>query len=259
MNCKMRGRLCCRAFSLIEVMTALIILALFCSSVLVVVNRCMASATDSVLRMQAFEVVRENMEKLLASNSVTEMVEYGSSDRYPDIQWQTTVETFYEPVTSRMWVQGICSAEYTDSAGDVQKIEMTHWLTSLTEEQIRKILGEQGEEEEQLTEQIIETEEQAAEYAGVDAATIRQWIENGMPLTKDGYYIRKQLDLYKQHNGSPPAEDKERLLKEAPDEQAKQGDEDVKGIDEKTIEELVKKGLPREVLEKLLKKTGGER
>ena len=85
------------AFSLVEAVTALIILALISSSVLVVINRCMASAADSALRMQAFEVARDNMETLLSKDSVNEMVEYGSSDKHPEIKWQTTVEMFYEP------------------------------------------------------------------------------------------------------------------------------------------------------------------
>ncbi|GAI98044.1 unnamed protein product [marine sediment metagenome] len=115
-----------------EALTALIILALVSSSVLVVINRCMASAADSALRMQAFEIARDNMETLLSKDSAEEMVEYGSSDKYPAIQWQTAVETFYEPMTERMWVRAVCSAEYADIAGDVQTIELTHWLTALT-------------------------------------------------------------------------------------------------------------------------------
>src|SRR4030042_1740904 len=85
------------AFSLVETATALIILALISSSVLVVVNRCMASAADLEMRMRAFEVARDNMETLLSKDSIGEMVEYGISVKYPEIQWQTTVEIFYEP------------------------------------------------------------------------------------------------------------------------------------------------------------------
>ena len=133
-------------FSLPEVMATLMILALISSSVLVVINRCMASAANSTLRMEAFRVARENMEKLLASGSVSEMVEYGSSDRYPQIQWQTVVESFYEPITKRMWVQAICSAEYKDVEDQVQTIEMTHWLTSLTKSQLIQIAAEKRKE-----------------------------------------------------------------------------------------------------------------
>jgi len=203
------------AFSLVETVTALIILALISSSVFVVINRCMASAADSALRMQAFEVSHKNMETLLAKDSVTEMVEYGSSDKYPEIQWQTTVETFYEPITERMWIQAVCSAEYTDTAGELQSIELTHWLTDLTKEQLIKIIEQR--QEDLTAEQIIETKEEAADYADVDVETIELWKENGMLTTEDGYYIKSVLDLYKQTNGKPTAEDRSRMAKEVAD------------------------------------------
>jgi len=137
------------AFSLVEVLTALAILALISSSVLVVINRCMASATNSTWKMQAFEVARENMEKLLCSDSVTETVEYGSSDKHPDIQWQSTVDSFYEPITERMWIRAICSAQYIDTEGQLQTVELTHWITDLTVEEAVRILEEKRRLEEQ--------------------------------------------------------------------------------------------------------------
>ena len=94
-----------KAFSLVESVTALIILALICSSVLVVFDRYIASAADLTLRTQAFEVARDNMETLLTQESVSEMTEYGTSENYPQIQWLTTVDSFYEPITSRMWIK----------------------------------------------------------------------------------------------------------------------------------------------------------
>ncbi len=151
------------AFSLPEVAAALIILALVSSGVLVVINRCMVSASNLALRMQAFEVARENMEKLLASESVSEMAEFGNSDEYPQIQWQTVVETFYEPITARMWIQAVCSAEYTDTAGDVQAVELTHWLTDLTKKQLLQIIEEMKKEKERLAEQEAEEEEKEEE------------------------------------------------------------------------------------------------
>jgi type II secretory pathway pseudopilin PulG len=131
------------AFSLVEVVTALIILALISSSVMVVINRCMASTADSEMRMRAFEVARDNMEALLSKDSVEQMAEYGSSVKYPEIKWQTTVEVFYEPAVveqTRIWVRGTCSAEYTDTEGQVQTIELTHWLTGLAKEQALEML-----------------------------------------------------------------------------------------------------------------------
>lgn len=196
------------AFSLVEVVAALVILAFISSSVLVVFNRYMASAANSVLRMQAFEVARKNMEELLTLDSATESVEFGYSDRYPDIEWQTAVETFYEPLTSRMWIQAICSAEYTDSENEVQTVELTHWLTDVTKSQLLQILAQQQDEIEQLEDQVIETLAEAAEYAGVDEQTIQQWIDNGMLTTEDGSFPKGQLSLYMNSNGMPTAEDR---------------------------------------------------
>ncbi len=186
------------AFSLVEVVTALIILSLVCSSVLLVINRCLASAAESALRMQALEVARENMENVLASDSVQEMAEYGSSDKYPDILWKTTVESFYEPVNSKMWIRAVCSADYTDTAGQTQTIELTHWLTDLTKEQEQQLLNQQNKP----TDLMLATEELAAAYAGVDTEAIRRWVANGMPVTQEGY-SKGQLDLFKRTGGSP--------------------------------------------------------
>ena len=145
-----------KAFSLPETLAAVAILAFVCSSVFVVINRYMASAVDSVMRMRAFEVARKNMEDLLTSDVVEESVEYGNSEKYPDIQWETVVESFSEPLTEKMWVQAICSAEYTDSEGEVRKIELTHWLTDLTKAQMQQILARQEEEQEQLSDEMLD-------------------------------------------------------------------------------------------------------
>jgi len=193
-------------FSLIEAVTALIILALVSSSVMVVINRCMESTADFTLRMQAFEVARENIEKLLASESVKEMAEFGSSDKYPEINWETVVEMFTEPITSQMWVKAVCSAEYTDTAGEVQTVELIHWLTDVTKEQLLEIMKEK--EGSGLASAIIGTIEEAAEYAGVDVPTVRRWLEDGMLKTEDGSFVKSNIDLYKRSGGKPSPEDK---------------------------------------------------
>jgi len=222
-----------KAFSLIESLTALIILAFVSSSVLVVINRSIASAADSALSMQALEVARENMEALLSKDSAAEMVEYGSSDKYPQIQWQTTVEAFYEPITSRMWIQAVCSAEYTDSSGELQTVELTHWLTDLTKEQLIRLMQEKLKE---LTaEQLIETAEDAAEYAEVDVETIQQWVDNGMLMTEEGYYIKSELELYKETNGRPTPEDRRRQAERL----AQQGEDESDEPDEPDEAELI--------------------
>ncbi len=192
------------AFSLVETATALIILAMITSGVLVVINRCVGSAADLVTRRQAFEVARDNMETLLTTSTVTEKTEMGASDKYPEIQWQTTVEPFYEPVTNRMWIQAICSAEYTNMAGERQTVKLTHWLTDLTKEQLLQMLQQRYE---QLAEdQLLKSVEEAASYIGVDVETVQQWVQNGMHFTGEGYYIKGYLELYKEYDGNPPAE-----------------------------------------------------
>jgi len=206
-----------KAFSLVEVLMAVAILALTCSSVLVVIDRCVASATESALRMRAFEVARDNMEKLLASSSVKESIEYGQSEKYPDIGWQTVVETFYEPITARMWIRGVCSAQYTDSDDEEQTIELTHWLTDLTKEQLLQIEQRDEEELEDLAAELIETLEDAADYAGVNVETIEQWLQNGLLTTEDGSFIKDNLDLYMRGNGNPSEEEKSQQAKSLAD------------------------------------------
>ena len=216
MNCRSKthnmGK---KAFSLVEVMVALTILALISSSVLVVIDRCIASAADSALRMKAFEIARENMEQLLASASVKESVEYGVSEIYPDIGWQTVVETFYEPLTARMWIRGVCSAQYNDPNGQEQTVELTNWLTDLTKEQLLQI--ENRDEQGELSAELIETLEDAADYVGVDVETIEQWLQNGLLTTEDGSFIKANLDLYMGSNGEPSAEEKNQQAKSLAD------------------------------------------
>ncbi len=240
-----------KAFTLAEVMTALVILALISSSVLVIINRCAASAADMALRLEAFEVARENMEKLLTSESVQENTDFGDSDKYPQIKWQTVVETFFEPITSQMWIRAVCSAEYSDTEGQTQKVELAHWLTDVTDEQMNDLLEQQGKEQEWLAEQILETIEEAAQYAEVDVQTIKQWIDNGLLTTETGAFFKYNLDIYKDSDGKPGADGKkmqidsiERLLELAEKQPESEGQQQQDKIDPVT-------GLPYENLEKM--------
>jgi len=205
---KIQDTRCCRAFTLIEVVAALSILTLICSSVLLVIHRCLISAADSSQRMRAFEIAQENMEAILCKSSATETVDYGSSDKYPEIQWQSTVEAFDEPLYSQTWLQAVCSATYTDVNGQEQTVELTSWLTYLTPEQSRQITEEREKEKEWLAkaEQILDTAEEAAKYADVDVEIIQEWVKNGMRRTKDGKYIKLYLELYQGYDGVPPAD-----------------------------------------------------
>ena len=199
------------AFTLLEVLTALAILALASSSVLLVINRCMASTANSALQMEAFQVARENLEKVLVSESVAETVEFGTSELYPDISWRTVVEAFSEPMTGQMWTRAVCSADYIDSAGETQTMELVHWIGPLTDQQADQLL--QDEDLEILAaEQLINTAEDAAQYAGVDVEIIDEWVQNGLLTTDDGAFVRHNLDIYIASDGEPSEEDRARQV-----------------------------------------------
>jgi len=202
-----------RGFSLAEVVAALTILSIITSGVVVVIQRCKISAADLSLRMQAFEVARDNMEQLLSTSAASEMIEYGVSERYPGINWQIVVETFQEPLNSDMWVRAISTAEYTDNKGEPKRVELTSWLTDVSKELQKKIL-EQNQQEEDLLSVAMSLEE-AAEYAGVDVETIEQWIRNGMHVTEDGGIPYSELDLYLATGGNPTIADRIAAKKEA--------------------------------------------
>jgi prepilin-type N-terminal cleavage/methylation domain-containing protein len=189
-------------FTLLEVLAALAILALTASSVLFVVSQNVASVADSTCRMEAFELARENMERILSAASITEMVDFGTSEVYPNISWRTVVEAFSEPAEGTMWLRAVCSADFTDSTGQTQKIELVHWLTPLTDRQAAQFLqNEEGTSA--LGEQIIEDANGAAKYAGVDVATIQQWLNNGLVVGSDGLFFRHNLDIFVRSKGDP--------------------------------------------------------
>jgi len=201
------GRTHLGAFTLLEVVTSLVILGFASSSVLIVMNRCMATAANSAFQTEAFQIARENLEKLLASDTLSEQVEYGTSDRYPDIAWRTVVEAFSEPATGQMWLRAVCSAEYIDPSGETQTVELVHWITTLTDQQAEQLLGEEDLET-LAAEQLLETVEDAAGYAGVDAETVEKWVENGLLVTEDGAFIKHNLDIYIRSQGNPTEEEK---------------------------------------------------
>ena len=205
------------AFTLVESMASVALLAFISASVWLVLERCTASAADSIQRMRAFEIAHENMEKLLGSDSVEEKTDYGISEKFQDIRWQTSVESFSEPVTSHMWARAVCSTEYTDSGGETKNVELTHWLTRLTDAQSAQLTARSAMQKQLLVKYIVETEELAAEYAGVDAKTIQQWVKNGMPMTESGEYLEPWLDLYLQTDGNPTEQDRQDTLAEYPE------------------------------------------
>ena len=139
------------AFTLVEVVAALALLSIMISSVLVMMNNYVGAVIDMRLRQQAFELARSNMEMLLSESKLPDIYEYGESETNPDIQWETTVEPFYEPVKNRMWIRAVCSVFFVDSKGQDQDVELEHWITNLTAAQIKQILAQQQVEEEYMS------------------------------------------------------------------------------------------------------------
>jgi type II secretory pathway pseudopilin PulG len=126
------------------VTVALIILGVICSSVLLIFKQSLYGLAQSRLRVEAFEVARENMDNLLAQGSVGEMIDYGISEKYPAIEWETLVEPFTPPSGEKMWVRAVCSASYRDSNDQPQKVELTYWLTDVPKDVAAKILKDKA-------------------------------------------------------------------------------------------------------------------
>ena len=145
-----RTRLAKSAFTMVEVVAALVLLSMILSSVMVLMNRYVDSVIDLQLRQEAFELARGNMEQLLAETKLSDITEFGDSETNPDIEWQTFVEPFYEPITNQMWVRAVCSAGFTDSKGEFENIELEHWITNLNAAQVKQILAQQQVESEYL-------------------------------------------------------------------------------------------------------------
>lgn len=137
-----------KGFTLTEVTAALVILALVTTGSLVAMNRYLNTAIDQGIKMEAFNLARENMEKVLSASKLTDYVQQGESEMNPDIRWQNSVESFYEPLTSRMWIRAVCGVSYLDSQGENQEIELTHWVTDISKKQVLAIIDQKKREEE---------------------------------------------------------------------------------------------------------------
>lgn len=155
-------------FSLIEVTVAMIILAMIGVSVVTVMNWLIDGVIDTQVKTEAFELARENMEQILIAKSAKNTVEFGISETNPDMSWEKTIESFYEPVTNRMWMKAICSASYLDSGGEEQKVELIHWLNALSKKQAVQIISQQqklAEYEDALAEDEFDDEESDEEQS----------------------------------------------------------------------------------------------
>lgn len=164
-----------KGFTLVEVVAALLILSMLIGSALVAMNNIVEKMVDLKAKAQAFALARQNMEKLLTAASVEDMSEYGVLETNPDMDWQTVVEPFYEPISNRMWIRGVCSSSYTDSKGQRQIIELTCWLTGLNAKQIQQIADQQKRQEEYMS-QFSESEygQKVAQQREITMAFIEQ-------------------------------------------------------------------------------------
>jgi prepilin-type N-terminal cleavage/methylation domain-containing protein len=159
-----------KAFTLMEVSVALIIVGMIAATVLIVVNRAIDTVVAWQTKMEAFGIARENMEKLLMKSTVGDLIENGISEKNPDISWETTVESFYEPISNRMWARAVCTSKFKDNDGNEQKVELTQWITSMSKEQVKQILESQAQQKQVELAKISEgqTQDQSEQQQNQD-------------------------------------------------------------------------------------------
>jgi prepilin-type N-terminal cleavage/methylation domain-containing protein len=199
MNCAFRQSLIRGGFTLVEIAAALAILAGLLASVLVVMNQAVGASLEIIEQRRAFETARDNLESLLTVSAVSDQVETGYSERFPEIRWELRVEPFYEPISNRMWVRAVSTAFYRDRDDQEQAVELEHWLTGLSAEQIKQILA-QEELEEKILEELYGEEEKTFEemkkvclqQAGLDTSGYENLLER-QRRQKVAFLIEKGL------------------------------------------------------------------
>ena len=207
------------AFTLVEVVAAMVVLSMMLASVMVLMNRYVDSVIDLQLRTEAFELARGNMEQLLAESKLSDITEFGDSETNPEIEWQTLVEPFYEPVTNQMWVRAVCSAGFTDSKGEFENIELEHWITNLTAAQVKQIMAQQQVEAEYMDllaggeDSIIqETTEAYLKEEGLDYEAYKRFSAQ-QKRKKLEYISEKGFDGYEEYTETL-SEEENKFLKE---------------------------------------------
>lgn len=178
------------AFTLVEVAVTIVVVGLIVGSAMSILDRIVGAMGDMRLRADAFELARQNMETLLAEATVQDKTEYGVSEIHPEIQWQTVIEPFYEPITNAMWVRAVCSAGFNDSKGQYQNIELEHWLTNLSAEVVRQIIQQQKAEEEYLD--LLSGTSSGQEEAAIQETTIAYLEEAGLDVDEYENFIERQ-------------------------------------------------------------------
>lgn len=167
-----------------EVAAALAILVGLLTSALVVMTQAVGASMEIIQRRKAFETARENLESLLTVSTVSDRMETGYSERYPEIRWEVRIEPFYEPISNRMWVRAVSTAFYRDRDDREQTVELEHWLTGLSAEQVKQILAQQ-ELEQKILDELHGQEEKTFEemvkvclqQAGLDAAAYENLVQ----------------------------------------------------------------------------------
>ncbi len=192
---------------MLEVVCALGILSIICSSALVIMGNNKISSYDVTMRLRALEVAREHMEQMLIAGTIEEHTEFGTSEKYPAIEWEDTIETFYAPLEGQTWARARSIARYAslDEAEQGladQEIELEHWLCPVKEADMAALDQLDG-----AASGLIETIEQAAEFAGVGEEEVRVWLENGMAQTEEGYFVEANLSLFLRTQGHPSQEE----------------------------------------------------
>ena len=139
-----------RGFTLVEIVAALAILVGIVASVLVVMEHAVQATIEMRSRQHAFEVARENLESLLTVSTLSDEMDYGASEKYPEIQWELRVEPFYEPISNKMWIRAVSSAGFLGEDNEEQTVELQQWLTGLNAQQIKQILRQQKTEKDIL-------------------------------------------------------------------------------------------------------------
>lgn len=189
-------------FTLLEVISALGILSIITSSAMVIMSRNRQSAYDLTMRLRALEVARENMEQMLVLNTIEEQTDFGISEKYPAIEWESTIETFYAPLEGQTWARALSIARYKNMQDEDQEIELEHWLCRVTEADMEALGQLEGSET-----GLLESIQEAADFAGVDPDQVRAWLENGMVQTEEGYFIEANLALFMRTEGFPSQEE----------------------------------------------------
>ncbi|MCE5185475.1 MAG: prepilin-type N-terminal cleavage/methylation domain-containing protein [Planctomycetaceae bacterium] len=174
-------------FTLAEVAAAIVLLGLLVGSSLTLINRYIDTVMDMRLRDQAFEIAHSNMERLLSENSLSDMDDYGTDEFNPDMDWETIVEPFFEPVTNQMWIRAVCTAGFTDTKGERQDVELEHWITNLTPEQVKQIKAQQKAEQEFMD--LL----QGGELSDMQKATVAFMLQEGMDVEAYHKFLKQQL------------------------------------------------------------------